>query len=183
MKSCFIRSHPHTRVIIFDIGEDLSLNAPKNIKGKGGVQMERFRFNAFSPVIVLLVAVCVGFLLLWGCATAPVTGEGPVATFKGKALSRYSATAEVSSLTYMMKDSKFHIKLGLKNISDKTKRYNVSINIPEGPSSGGYYPKQTSKQVKKKIIPSMKPGEELVREFRMYYDEAPKSVMISVDET
>ena len=116
-----------------------------------------------------------------GCATAPVTGEGPVATIKGKAAG-YSPTAEITSLKYFIKESKFHLKVGLKNISDKPKRFNLTIAIPEGPSVGGYYPKQTSKQVKKKIIPSMKPGAELVREFRMYYDKTPASVIIKVDE-
>jgi hypothetical protein len=144
--------------------------------------MDRFKHSASFLVVVLGVAVCFGVLLVAACATAPPAGEGPVATFKGKALSRYSPTAEVSNLTYMMKDSKFHIKLGLKNISDKPKRYDVSIAIPDGPSTGGYFPKQTSKQVKKKIIPSMKPGEELIREFRLYYNEVPENVMITVNE-
>jgi hypothetical protein len=36
--------------------------------------------------------------------------------------------------------------------------------------------------VKKKIIPSMKPGEELIREFRLYYNEVPENVMITVNE-
>jgi hypothetical protein len=144
--------------------------------------MERFKHSASFLVVVLGVAVCFGVLLIAACATAPPAGEGPVATFKGKALSKYSATAEVSGLTYMMKDSKFHIKLGLKNISGTPKRYDVSISIPGGPSTGGYYPKQTAKQVKKKIIPSMKPGEELIREFRLYYDEVPENVMITVNE-
>jgi hypothetical protein len=144
--------------------------------------MERFKHSASFLVVVLGVAVCFGVLLIAACATAPPAGEGPVATFKGKSLSKYSATAEVSSLTYMMKDSKFHIKLGLKNISSTPKRYDVSISIPGGPSTGGYYPKQTAKQVKKKIIPSMKPGEELIREFRLYYDEVPENVMITVNE-
>jgi hypothetical protein len=144
--------------------------------------MDRFKHSAPFLVVVLGVAVCFGLLLIAACATAPPAGEGPVATFKGKALSRYSSTAEVSSLTYMMKDSKFHIKLGLKNITNSPKRYDVSISIPEGPSTGGYYPKQTEKQVTKKIIPTMGPGEELIREFRLYYDEVPANVMITVNE-
>jgi len=144
--------------------------------------MDRFRHNAPFLVVVLGVAVCLGVLLIAACATAPPAGEGPVATLKGKALSRYSPTVEVSSLTYMMKDSKFHIKLGLKNITNSPKRYDVSIGIPEGPSTGGYYPKQSEKQVTKKIIPTMEPGEELIREFRLYYDEVPANVIITVNE-
>lgn len=143
--------------------------------------MKKSRVSFIFSGIVLVVAVCVGFALMSGCATAPETGEGPVATIKGKAAG-YSPTAEISSLKYFMKESKFYLKVGLKNISDKPKRFNVNISIPEGPTVGGYYPKQTSKQVKKKIIPSMKPGEELVREFRMYYDKTPASVTIVVNE-
>ena len=151
-------------------------------KGKGGEDMERFKHNAPFLVVILGVAVCLGVLLIAACATAPPAGEGPVATLKGKALSGHSPTAEVSSLTYMMKDSKFHIKLGLKNITNSAKRYDVSISIPEGPSTGGYYPKQTEKQVTKKIIHTMEPGEELIREFRLYQDEVPANVIITVNE-
>jgi len=142
--------------------------------------MKRSRISFMFSGIILAVAVCVGFMAISGCATAP-TGEGPVATIKGKATG-YSPTAEITSLKYFIKESKFHLKVGLKNISDKPKRFNVTISITEGPTVGGYYPKQTSKQVKKKIIPSMKPGAELVREFRMYYDKTPASVIIKVDE-
>jgi len=142
--------------------------------------MKRSRVSFIFSGIILAVAVCVGLALMSGCATAP-TGEGPVATIKGKAAG-YSPTAEITSLKYFIKESKFHLKVGLKNISDKPKRFSVTISIPEGPSAGGYYPKQTSKQVKKKITPSMKPGAELVREFRMYYDKTPASVIIKVDE-
>ena len=142
--------------------------------------MKRSRVSFMFSGIILAVAVCVGLALMSGCATAP-TGEGPVATIKGKAAG-YSPTAEITSLKYFIKESKFYLKVGLKNISDKPKRFNVTITIPEGPSVGSYYPKQTSKQVKKKIIPLMKPGEELVREFRMYYDKTPASVTIVVNE-
>ncbi len=138
--------------------------------------MKRSRISFMFSGIILAVAVCVGFVLMSGCATAP-TGEGPVATIKGKAAG-YSPTAEITSLKYFIKESKFHLKVGLKNISDKPKRFDVTITIPEGPSVGGFYP-----QAKKKgKIPYMKPGEELVREFRLYYDKAPASVTIKVDE-
>jgi len=136
--------------------------------------MDTLKHNASSLGMVLAGAVCVGLLLIAACATAPPAGEGPVATFKGKALSRYSPTAEVTNLTYMMKDSKFYMKLGLKNISDKPQRFDVSIAIPEGPSAGGFYP------VKEKA--SIKPGDELVREFRLYYEGVPANLIIKVNE-
>ena len=140
--------------------------------------MAKFKNSASFFVVVLGLTVCLGVLLITACASAPPLGEGPVATLNGKALSRYSPTAEVSSLTYMMKDSKFHIKLGLKNISDSPKRFDVSISIPEGPSAGGFYPIQK----KAGEMPSMKPGEELDREFRLYYEGVPEEVIIEVNE-
>ncbi|MBW2342169.1 MAG: hypothetical protein JRF50_17820 [Deltaproteobacteria bacterium] len=139
--------------------------------------MNRSKLGYLLSGIVLVVALGVGLMLVSGCATAPPAGEGPVATIKGKAAG-YSPTAEITSLKYLMKESKFHVKVGLKNISDKPKRFNLTIAIPKGPSAGGFYPIQK----KKGKIPYMKPGEELVREFRMYYDKAPASVIIKVDE-
>ena len=91
--------------------------------------MERLKHSSLFSGIILAVAVCVGFILISGCATAPKKGEGPVATLK------VCPSAEITALKYFMKDSKFHLKVGLKNISDKPKRFNLSIAIPEGPSS------------------------------------------------
>ena len=134
--------------------------------------MERFKRNSLFSVIILAVVVCVGFVLISGCATAPKKGEGPVATLK------VCPSAEITTLKYFMKESKFHLKVGLKNISDKPKRFNLSIAIPKGPSSGGFYPKQT----KKGKVPFLKPGEGKVREFRLYFDTIPTKVIIKVEE-
>ena len=134
--------------------------------------MERFKRNSLFSVIILAVAVCVGFVLISGCATAPKKGEGPVATLK------VCPSAEITTLKYFMKESKFYLKVGLKNISDKPKRFNLSIAIPEGPSSGGFYPKQK----KKGKIPFLKPGEEKLREFRLYFDNIPAEVNVKVVE-
>ena len=101
--------------------------------------MERLKHRSLFSGIILAVAICVGFLLISGCATAPKKGEGPVATLK------VCPSAEITALKYFMKDSKFHLKVGLKNISAKQKRFNLSIAIPEGPSSGGLIPKQKKK--------------------------------------
>ena len=134
--------------------------------------MEILKHRSFLSGVILAVAICVGFVLISGCATGPKKGEGPVATLK------VCPSAEITALTYFMKDSKFHLKVGLKNISDKPKRFNLSIAIPEGPSSGGFFPKQK----KKGKIPYLKPGEVKLREFRLYFDTIPTEVLLKVEE-
>jgi hypothetical protein len=137
--------------------------------------MERFKRN--SLVSGMIVVVCFGLVLISGCATTP-TGKGPVATLK------VCPTAEITTLTYFMKEpeigggAKLHFKIGIKNISDKPRRYDLSVSLPEGPSAGGFYPIQT-KKVKN---PVLKPGEELVRVFRLYFDRVPDALTIKVDE-
>jgi len=143
----------------------------RNLKHKEG-KMERFKLNSLFSGIILAVVVCVGFVLISGCATAPKKGEGPVATLK------VCPSAEITTLKYFMKESKFHLKVGLKNISDKPKRFNLSVAIPEGPSSGGLYPKQK----KRGKVPFLKPGEGKLREFRLYYDMVPAKITIKVEE-
>jgi hypothetical protein len=140
--------------------------------------MERSKLNYLVSGIISLVVVCFGFVLISGCATAPEKAEGPVATLK------VCPTGEISTLKYFMKEPetgggpKLHFKIGIKNISDKPKRFNLSIALPEGPSAGGYYPKQK----KKGKIPLLKPGEELVRVFRLYFDRVPDALTIKVEE-
>jgi hypothetical protein len=137
--------------------------------------MEKFRFNALFSRVVLAVAICAGFVLISGCATAPKQGEGPVATLK------VCPSAEITTLTYSMKKSKFsggekfHVKVGIKNISDKENRYRVSIFLPDGASAGGFYP------VKGKP-PVLKPGQEMVREFPMYFESIPDTLTVKVEE-
>ncbi len=134
--------------------------------------MERLKHSFLFSGIILAVAVYVGFVLISGCATAPKKTEGHVASLK------VCPSAEITALKYFMKESKSHLKVDLKNISDKPKRFNLSIAISEGPSSGGFYPKQT----KKGKIPFLKPGEEKLREFRLYFDNVPAEVLVKVEE-
>lgn len=147
-------------------------------KRKGGYKMERSKLNSLVSGIISLVVVCFGFVLISGCATAPEKAEGPDATLE------VCRTAEITVLKYFMKEPetgggpKLHFRIGIKNISDKPRRYDVNISLPEGPSAGGYYPKQT-KKVKN---PVLKPGEELVRVFRLYYDKVPDALSIKVEE-
>jgi len=82
--------------------------------------MERFKANSLFSGVILTVAVVVGFSLIFAYATAPKKAqEGPVATIKA------CSSAEVTTLNYFLGKSKFsggdklHIKLGIKNISDK----------------------------------------------------------------
>lgn len=134
--------------------------------------MDRFKQSSLFKGIILLAGLCFGFMFMLGCAATPETGKGPIATLK------VCPSAEITILKYSMKESKFHIKVGLKNISDKPKRFNLSVTLPQGPSSGGFYPKQT----KKGKIPYLKPGEEKLREFRLYFDEVPAELTIEVKE-
>jgi len=137
--------------------------------------MDRFKRNSLFSVIILAAVVCVGFVLTSGCATTPKKGEGPVATLK------VCPSAEITTLKYSMKKSKFsggekfHIKVGIKNISDKDKRYRVSVFLPDGASAGGFFPRKGKP-------PVIKPGAEKVREFPMYFSSVPDSVEVKVEE-
>jgi len=140
--------------------------------------MERSKLNSSVSGIISLVVVCFGFVLISGCATAPEKAEGPEATLE------VCRTAEITVLKYFMKEPeigggpKLHFRIGIKNISDKPRRFDVSVSLPGGPSSGGYYPQQK----KTGEIPLLKPGEELVRVFRLYFDSVPKALTIKVKE-
>ncbi len=137
--------------------------------------MERCTLKSLFSGIIMAVVVCAGFVLISGCATAPEKAEGPVATLE------VCPSAEITTLTYSMKESqfsggqKFHVKVGIKNISDKGNRYRVSIFLPDGASAGGFYP------VKGKP-PVLKPGQEMVREFPMYFESIPDTLTVKVDE-
>jgi hypothetical protein len=138
--------------------------------------MKKFKANDLFSWMVLLMTVCVGFVLVTGCATQPVKkGSGPVETLK------VCSSAKITTLEYSVKESKFsggpklHVKVGIKNISDKSLRYRVSIFLPDGASSGGFYPSKGKP-------PVIKPGDEKVREFPMYYDKVPDAITIKVDE-
>jgi hypothetical protein len=67
------------------------------------------------------------------------------------------------------------MKVGIKNISDKPLRYRLSIFLPDGVSSGGFYPRKGKP-------PVLKPGEEKARTFPMYYDSIPDAYTLKVDE-
>jgi hypothetical protein len=142
---------------------------------KGGGKMERSKCNSLLSWIIMTVMVCAGFVMISGCATTPQQGEGPVATLD------VCPSAEITALTYSVKESefsggpKFHIKVGIKNISNKDNRYRVSIFLPDGAAAGGFYP------VKGKP-PVLKTGQEMKREFPMYSDQIPDTLTVKVEE-
>ena len=138
--------------------------------------MEKFKVNNLFSGIILLLIVCVSFVLISGCATqSEKKGKGPAETLTA------CPTAKVTTLEYFMKKSKFsggpklHVKVGVTNVSDKPLRYRVSIFLPDGASSGGFYPRKGKP-------PIVKPGEEKVRTFPMYYEKIPDAITIKVDE-
>ena len=138
--------------------------------------MEKFKVNNLFSGIILLLIVCVSFVLISGCATqSEKKGKGTAETLTA------CPTAKVTTLEYFMKKSKFsggpklHVKVGVTNVSDKPLRYRVSIFLPDGASSGGFYPRKGKP-------PIVKPGEEKVRTFPMYYEKIPDAITIKVDE-
>ena len=136
--------------------------------------MKQFK-PAFLWLFILLAAT-VGLTLISGPAAAGDTGgNSPAQTLQ------VCPTAKITTLEYFMKESKFsggpklHMKIGIKNISDKPLRYRVSIFLPNGASSGGFYPRKGKP-------PVIKPGEEKVRTFPMYYDSIPDAFTVKVEE-
>ena len=80
-----------------------------------------------------------------------------------------------------MKESKFsggpklHVKLGVKNVANEPKRFRVSIFLPDGASSGGFYPRKGKP-------PVLKPGEVQENTFPMYSDSIPDALTVRVEE-
>jgi hypothetical protein len=140
------------------------------------MKMEKSRYHVLILGTFLAMALCVGLLFPIGCATAEKKGEtGPAVTYE------VCPTAEVTSVDCFMKESKFsggpklHVKLGIKNTASEPKRYRVSIFLPDGASSGGFYPRKGNPAV-------LKPGEEQESTFPMYYDSIPDALTVRVQE-
>ena len=138
--------------------------------------MKKLKVNYLSLSVFFLLAACAGFVLVSGAAVAADKGGNtPISTLK------VCPTAKITTLEYFLKKSKFsggpklHMKIGIKNTSDKPHRYRVSIFLPDGASSGGFYPRKGKP-------PVLKPGEEKVRTFPMYYGSIPDAYTVKVDE-
>jgi hypothetical protein len=138
--------------------------------------MKKLRITGLSVSVFFLLAVCTGFLLMAGTVVADDKGrKTPEATLE------VCPTAKITTLECFMKESKFsggpklHMKIGLKNISDQPHRYRVNIFLPDGASSGGFYPVKGDP-------PVLKPGEEKVATFPLYSDSIPDAYTVKVDE-
>jgi hypothetical protein len=138
--------------------------------------MKKNRISRLCVSVFFLLATCAGCLLTAGTAVAGNTGEkAPKATLQ------VCPTAKITTLEYFMKQTKFtggpklHMKIGIKNISDQPHRYRVSIFLPDGASSGGFYPVKGDP-------PVLKPGEEKVATFPLYSDSIPDAYTVKVDE-
>jgi uncharacterized protein YcfL len=86
-------------------------------------------------------------------------------------------SAEIASVSYFVQEYKgkkrLHMKVGIKNISDKNLRYRVNIYLPDGVAGGGMYPRKAD---------AIKAGEVHNRTFPMYYNELPTRFDIVVKE-
>jgi hypothetical protein len=70
---------------------------------------------------------------------------------------------------------RLHFDIKIKNISSADKRFRLSIFLPDGVASGGFYPRKGKP-------PVIKAGEELSRIFPMYFDRVPSEYTIKIDE-
>jgi len=55
-------------------------------------------------------------------------------------------SAEITKVSYFFEKYKgkprLHFEITIKNVSPEMKRFRVNIYLPEGPSSGGFYPRK-----------------------------------------
>ncbi|MBW2040073.1 MAG: hypothetical protein JRI46_10885 [Deltaproteobacteria bacterium] len=133
--------------------------------------MKRCRFVIIVGVVILLF----GGMTFLGCATlSPEAG-------KTKEAITYEVcpSAEITKVDYFMKKYKgaprLHFTVAIKNISKEPKRYRLQIFLPEGPSSGGFYPRKGKP-------PVIKPGQEHSRTFPMYFSGPPTGFTMVVKE-
>ena len=138
--------------------------------------MEKSRYKVRCVRAALAMILCVGLLFAIGCATAEKkAATGPDVTYE------VCSTAQVTSLDCFMKESKFsggpklHVKLGVKNVANEPKRFRVSIFLPDGASSGGFYPRKGKP-------PVLKPAEEQEATFPMYSEKIPDALIVRVEE-
>jgi hypothetical protein len=143
--------------------------------------MKKLKVNDLFSWMILLMTVCFVFAMISGCATLFEKKEKGPAWDGSVWTLKVCPTAKITTLDYSVKKSKFsggpklHVKVGVTNISDKPLRYRVSISLPDGASSGGFYPRKGKP-------PVIKPGEEKAREFPMYSDKKLDAITIQVDE-
>ena len=129
--------------------------------------------------IVLLFAALAATVWLSGCVTTgkAVQEEGLAQNI----VYQVADSAQITRVAYFFQDykgaSRLHMEIGIKNMSDTTKRYRVNIFTPDGASGGGMYPRKTNDKVT-----GVNAGEEMTQTFPMYYDKLPTGFTIVVRE-
>lgn len=89
-------------------------------------------------------------------------------------------SAKITKVIYYLGNFKgrktVFFEIGLKNISDSPKRFKVTVDIPQGPSSAYFYPRKGKP-------PILKAGQEYMKPIPMvFFDELPSAFSIIVKE-
>ncbi len=132
--------------------------------------------NRWSLLAVLILSVTVAFV--FSCYTVANSAEKK---FKDGIPSNITyqvcKSAEITKVSYFFEKYKgkprLHFEITVKNVSPEIKRFRVNIYLPEGPSSGGFYPRKGK---------GIEPGKTLTRKFPMYFDKLPSGFMLVVRE-
>jgi len=127
-------------------------------------------------LLLLTVVVGVSLLLLYPAASthaAEKSKEG----IPSNITYNVCKSAEITKVSYFFEKYKgkprLHFEITIKNVSPEMKRFRVNIYLPEGPSSGGFYPRKGK---------GIEPGKTLTRKFPMYFDKFPSGFMLVVKE-
>lgn len=122
-----------------------------------------------KPAIWALAVLMLAALALW--AVPAVAEMQPKTNFE------VVTSADVTNFSYAIKKYKgkqrLHVTVGLKNVSKVPKRFRVNIWLPDGVSSGGFYPRKTG---------TIAPGKTLSQTWPMYTDKMPAEATILVKE-
>jgi hypothetical protein len=131
--------------------------------------------NIVQTLLFILIAV-----FTVSCANQAGSRNAMAAAESGGIGYIVPATAEITKVSYYLDDYKgkktIFFEISLKNISDQPKRFKVTVDIPNGPSSAYYYPESGKP-------PVLKPGELHVKPMPMViYDKLPGQFTIIVKE-
>jgi uncharacterized protein YcfL len=120
---------------------------------------------AFLSVFAFLFVICTAQPSLSSeTSRQPITYEAP-------------QSAEIVNVSYFIQEYKgknrLHMKVGIKNVSEKNVRYRVNIYLPDGVAGGGMYPRKAD---------AIESGTVHTRTFPMYYNKLPTHFDIVVKE-
>ena len=122
-----------------------------------------------KPAIWTLGLLLLAAMALW--AVPALAAAQPKTNFE------VVTTADVTNFSYAIKKYKgkerLHVTVGLKNVAKVPKRFRVNIWLPDGISSGGFYPRKTG---------AIQPGKTLSQTWPMYTSKMPSEVTIIVKE-